>query len=144
MYTDTCYGDLREEIEELKKALELMVNAFDIYYKGYTGFYETFTGPCSLARAVLEKYSVENEPARTKKTEKSSDPRQDLCTLGNDQPCFMCGEKINNLAGDPGRWGIPFLTAEEPGKVKPTHVGCVLKKITDIEKEVKFLQDNIS
>ncbi len=47
---------------------------------------------------------------------------------GHDEPCKMCGERCNSLAGDPAKWPV-YLGND----LRHTHVGCVLKKLKEME-----------
>ena len=50
------------------------------------------------------------------------------------QPCHYCGERINCLAANPNKWGIPLCHADAPGVVKWHHIGCVSERLEENEK----------
>ena len=47
--------------------------------------------------------------------------------------CYYCNKLVNNLAGNPSEWGIPLCHSDEPGKVKPHHIGCVSDRLEVLE-----------
>lgn len=50
---------------------------------------------------------------------------------GHGESCYYCGQPIDNLAGDPGRWEVGLCHADDPGVVKRHHAACVDKRITE-------------
>ena len=52
----------------------------------------------------------------------------------NGEPCYYCGKPVDNLSANPSQWGIPLCHSDEPGKVKPHHIGCVSSRLEEIEK----------
>jgi hypothetical protein len=50
-------------------------------------------------------------------------------TIGHRKPCYYCNEPCNDLAGNPSRWSIPLCHADDPGRVKYHHVGCVSERL---------------
>lgn len=50
---------------------------------------------------------------------------------GHDEPCYYCGEPCSSVAANPGRWPIPLCHADEPGKVKWHHIGCVSERLIE-------------
>lgn len=50
---------------------------------------------------------------------------------GHGQPCYYCQEPCNDLAANPGKWSIPLCHAEDPGKIKWHHTGCVSSRLAE-------------
>ena len=50
------------------------------------------------------------------------------------EPCYYCGKPISAIAADPGLWGIPLCHADEPGVIKPHHIGCVVDRLIPAEQ----------
>lgn len=53
------------------------------------------------------------------------------------KPCYYCGKPVNNLAGNPSEWNLFLPHADDPGRIKPHHVGCV-------ERRLHYLEDLLS
>lgn len=47
--------------------------------------------------------------------------------------CYYCNKPVNNLAANPNQWGIPLCHKDEPGKVKPHHIGCVSERLATLK-----------
>jgi len=58
---------------------------------------------------------------------------------GHHEPCYYCGEPCNSLAASPSKWPIPLSHADEPGKVKWHHTGCVSERLIKLEKTRELL-----
>ena len=52
---------------------------------------------------------------------------------GHNEPCYYCGEQCSSLSALPSRWPIPLCHADEPGKVKWHHIGCVSERLEQNE-----------
>lgn len=48
--------------------------------------------------------------------------------------CYYCGEPTEPLSGNPNMWPVNLPHEDEPGKVKPHHVGCVLTRLTIFDR----------
>lgn len=55
--------------------------------------------------------------------------------------CYYCGKPVNSLAGNPSEWGILLCHTNEPGKVKPHHIGCVSQRLGLAEKVIKWAKE---
>lgn len=51
----------------------------------------------------------------------------------HDKPCFYCGEKINNLAGNPGKWSLHFPQPDGTGICQHYHTECVMDRLRRFE-----------
>lgn len=49
--------------------------------------------------------------------------------LDKDGDCYYCGKKTNSLAMSPSEWPVFLCHADDPGKIKPHHVGCVIQRL---------------
>jgi len=54
-----------------------------------------------------------------------------------DGPCYYCGKETFSLAGDPGEWPVMLPHADDPGKVKPHHVKCILSRLNAFDRLTK-------
>ena len=46
------------------------------------------------------------------------------------KPCYYCGEPIDNLSATPSQWNCgPLCHGDQPGVVRPHHVGCVADRL---------------
>lgn len=52
---------------------------------------------------------------------------------GHNAPCYYCEKACNSLAGNPSKWPIPLCHADDPGKVKWHHIGCVSSRLAQLE-----------
>jgi len=52
-----------------------------------------------------------------------------------DGACYYCGKKTNSLSMNPGDWAIFLCHEDEPGKVKPHHESCVMKRLREYDKQ---------
>ena len=52
----------------------------------------------------------------------------------DDGPCYYCGENTNFNAGDPCKWPVSLPHEDDPGVMKPHHIGCVLERLAVIDK----------
>lgn len=50
-------------------------------------------------------------------------------SIGEDGPCFYCGEQTCSVAGDPGRWPLVFCQPEGTGIVRFHHTSCVTERL---------------
>jgi hypothetical protein len=53
---------------------------------------------------------------------------------GHGEPCYYCTKPINDLAANPGLWGIFLCHEDEPGVIKWHHVECVSNRLADLQK----------
>lgn len=53
---------------------------------------------------------------------------------GHAKPCYYCQEGCDSLAANPSRWPIPMCHADDPGRVKWHHIGCVAERVRDGER----------
>lgn len=51
----------------------------------------------------------------------------------HDEPCKFCGEPINSWGGNPELWPVFMCWRDDPGKMKPHHVGCIRERIVAAE-----------
>lgn len=51
---------------------------------------------------------------------------------GDNQPCYYCGQACNALHGNPNKWPIPLCHADDPGKTKYHHIGCVSERLVQL------------
>ena len=80
--------------------------------------------PDVVRQIVTEQQErIAEQDAETEKLKKRSE--------GHDKPCFDCGQRTNDLSGDPGRWGIPLCHSEHPGVVQWHHAGCVSNRLAE-------------
>jgi len=54
--------------------------------------------------------------------------------MSEDGPCYYCGKRTHSFAGNPSEWPLHFPHSDEPGVVKPHHVGCVLSRLQPFPK----------
>ena len=59
---------------------------------------------------------------------------------GHEAPCYYCKEPCNSFAGNPSKWPIPLCHADDPGRVKWHHIGCVAERVRDGER-YRFMRD---
>ena len=50
---------------------------------------------------------------------------------GHNEPCYYCKKPCNAVAGSPTLWPIPLCHADEPGRVKWHHIGCVDERLNE-------------
>lgn len=55
--------------------------------------------------------------------------------------CYYCSGPINNIAGNPGEWGVKLPHRDEPGKMKVHHVKCVVEQLDDRSKAIALLRE---
>lgn len=55
-------------------------------------------------------------------------------SAGHNEPCHLCGELCDGLAGNPGKWPI-MLPVE--GAPKWHHTGCVAARIAELHEALK-------
>lgn len=67
-----------------------------------------------------------------------SEASQITISAGHDEPCHMCGESCDGLAGNPGKWPI-MLPVE--GIPRWHHTGCVATRLKDQADEIKRLKE---
>jgi hypothetical protein len=60
------------------------------------------------------------------------------------KPCHYCAAPIDDLATDPGLWGIGLCHEDDPGVIKWHHVGCILKRLKENESLKTQLSDMAS
>lgn len=57
------------------------------------------------------------------------------------QPCYYCGKPTDDLAGDPGQWGVGLSHMDAPGVLKWHHAGCMAERLvnrTTIERAARI------
>lgn len=47
----------------------------------------------------------------------------------NEEPCWLCKERIEPWAANPGRWGVLLPNPDNPGRSTNYHEGCVMECI---------------
>jgi hypothetical protein len=57
--------------------------------------------------------------------------------LNPDGMCYYCREKTNNLSGNPSMWCVMLPHKDEPGVVKPHHIGCVVERLENGWKKIE-------
>ena len=50
------------------------------------------------------------------------------------KPCYYCGQPVNNLAANPSEWNVYLCHEDDPGRIKPHHIGCVSERLDVAEK----------
>jgi len=50
---------------------------------------------------------------------------------GHNEPCYYCKKPCNSLTGNPSQWPIPLCHADDPGRVKYHHIGCVSERLRE-------------
>lgn len=65
-----------------------------------------------------------------------SEASQITISAGHDEPCHMCGESCDGLAGNPGKWPI-MLPVE--GMPRWHHTGCVAARLKNQADEIERL-----
>ena len=65
---------------------------------------------------------------------RTPEPHEAFIQEGHGSPCYYCGEKCNNLTGDPGKWPVGLCHSDEPGVVKWHHSGCVSDRLEDLAR----------
>lgn len=58
---------------------------------------------------------------------------------GHGASCYYCGEPVNNLHGNPWLWSVALCHADDPGRVKWHHTGCVTKRLVENQASFKTL-----
>lgn len=64
--------------------------------------------------------------------------------MSEDGPCYYCMKPTNSLAGNPSQWPLLFCHADDPGKVKPHHVGCVSERLKERDRLRLAVEDIVS
>jgi hypothetical protein len=57
--------------------------------------------------------------------------------------CYYCGEMTDSLAGNPSEWPVFLCHADDPGKMKPHHSGCVSKRLRDYDAKIEIKEEKV-
>ena len=58
-------------------------------------------------------------------------PSNRLFADGQERQCYYCNEPCDSFSGNPSRWPIPLCHADDPGRVKWHHIGCVSERLIE-------------
>ena len=55
--------------------------------------------------------------------------------------CELCGEPVDGLAGDPGKWPLRFPKPDGTGISRPHHMRCVIERVypPSVEQEHRLV-----
>ncbi len=124
-----CDGCLQERIDERQEQITRLSEA-------NARLADQAEGGSQLREVTAERDRLKVELTKTQQWNiELAAERDEMEKRGDidDGPCYYCGEKTNSLAGSPAEWAIPLVHADEPGRVKPHHIGCVLERLGQLD-----------